>query len=173
MADVPFLAKEKVSIVSVGVGEADSLRSVLEDFNYRVDVIKVGSRKEFLKILSGEIQTYDHLVLSVHGVQEGIYMLDEDPVGVEDIKSTADLSGKIVLNLGCDMGQDQYVEAFRHSGVTYYIAPTDYPEGNTALLFGIHLFYEYAKTRDIERTTDKARSFDEESQMFQLFKKNQ
>ena len=63
---VPWVKKESVTIVVVGSGgkEADSIRSILEELNYRVDTLLIGSRKEFIETLKGTISTADFVILS-------------------------------------------------------------------------------------------------------------
>ena|ERR1700756_5926727 len=81
--EVPYVPKKAVTIVVVGDSfEANALRAVLENFNYRVAMHWVGSRKEFLMLLDGRIPISDEMiVLSCHGIEQGIDVPGEQPVG--------------------------------------------------------------------------------------------
>jgi len=169
MNDVSHAQKKPVSIVAVDTGqEASALRSVFEWFGYRVDVIWVGSREEFMKIISGNIETNDLVVLSVHGVEDGIAIPDGKAVTSDELAESAELHGKTVLNLGCNTGSDIYVSTFQQAGVEYYIAPDDYPEGNATLLFAIHFCYRLQQGMSVPEAAEEARSYSEKSESFQL-----
>ena len=172
--EIPLVNKKgPVSIIAVGDSkEATALREALENFGYRVDMHWVGSRKEFLEILSGNIATNNTVILSVHGIEEGIYMPDEKAVSADDIAKIANLKDKTVINFGCITGKDNFVKSFIKNGkASVYIAPEDYPEGSAALLFGIVMFYELSRNKTIEEAVEKASSLDNETKIFKLFKK--
>lgn len=70
----------------------------------------------------------------------------EEPRGnfsSEEIRKYINLTGKLILNLGCSTGNPAMAEAFSENNV--YIAPKDDVDGNSALLFTIQLFYEIAQ----------------------------
>lgn len=170
---VPWVKKKSVTIVSVGDAgnEWEAVRSVLEWFNYRVDTLLIGSRKEFMEMLKGTIKTSEYIILSVHG-DEGITMVGEDLVVPDDITKHAKLNGKIVINLGCNTGSKTFINAFKKATVKAYVAPVGHP-GSGAALFAIHLFYylQPQLKQSLRTAVRKARAFDEEGTMFKLFEK--
>lgn len=172
--EAPLVEKTPISIVVLENSDLEStaLRSVLEYFGYRVDIHWVGSRKEFVEILKGNIPTQDFIILSCHGdEQEGIYTLPEEkPISASEIKETAKLVGKTILSLGCETGTKELAEAFLNSGCKTYIAPSGAPFGNTALLFAIHLCYEMRQNKkSFKEAMEAAKNFNSDSRMFALF----
>jgi hypothetical protein len=167
--DVPFLAKEDVTIISVSdVIEATAIRTLLEGFNYRVTVHWVGSRKELLMLLDGSIGTDGTIVLSCHGVDAGIYVPGEAPLGAEEVQEVSRLEGKTVISLGCLTGSPAFATAFKTAGVAHYAAPTDSPEGRAALNFASNLFFLLAAGRSVEDAVSRAAMFDPETAQFEL-----
>lgn len=116
------MARQPVSIVVVGntANEAQAIRAVLEVLDFQVEIHWIGSRREFLKVLSGEIKTHEYVVLSC---------------------------------------QD-------------YIAPSDYIEGDAALLFVIHLFYQIKKGCSVVDASNHARRLDSECGLFNLYRRD-
>lgn len=165
--EIPYIPKERGTIVATEAAEANAIRAVLEYIGYRIDTILVGSRAEFMKILSGEVLTESIIILVVHGIKEGIHMENENPITPSDITAIAKLADKLIVNLGCDTGRDEYRKAFANSGVKNYIAPNGYPDGNSALMFVIRLFYELKKGTSVIDATTEAASLDKETAMFQ------
>lgn len=164
---VPFVQKDPISIVATEASEAYALRGVLEYFNYRVDLILIGSRTEFIKVLAGDIKTERMLIFAVHGTKEGIHITNEDSVTERDIVSSVQLEGKSVISLGCETGRSEYADAFKKGGVQIYIAPVGYPEGNASLMFVMRLFYELKNGTAIVDAVAAA-IIDKETKMFKL-----
>lgn len=168
--EVPFVSKEDVTVLSIGNSlEAVTIRALLESFNYRVTTHWIGSRKELIKILSGDIKTDQTIILSCHGVEEGIVIPDEPVLDANEIANIAKLNDKVVVNLGCLTGSTEIVNAFRGCGVKTYIAPVDYPSGSAAIGFISNLFMLLASGIDIEESTNRASAFDTETKQFRLF----
>jgi hypothetical protein len=165
---VPYVAKDDVTVVSVGdVLEAMAVRALLEGFNYRVTVQWIGSRRELVMLLGGGIRTDDTVLLSCHGVDAGIWVPDEDPVGAEEIQG-GQLLGKTVVSLGCLTGSPAFADAFRAAGVAHYVAPTDYPEGRAALSFVSNLFFLLSAGQSMQDAVGRAAGFDGETAQFEL-----
>lgn len=168
--EVPFVPKENITVLSIGNSlEAVTIRALLESFNYRVTTHWIGSRKELLKILTGEIKTDQTIILSCHGVEDGIVIPDEPVLGAGEIANTAKLNDKFIVNLGCLTGSAEIVNAFRESGVKTYIAPVDYPSGSAAIGFISNLFMLLANGTAAEESTSRAAAFDAETKQFRLF----
>ena len=173
---VPWVKKQSITIVAVSdVGnEPHALRNVLEAFNYRVDIIWVGSRKEFIKILDGTIKTANYVILSTHGVDEGITIPDEDEISPSEIAEKGKLSGKVILNTGCTTGKKVYGDAFiKGAKAKAYIASTGAPSLPDVLIFTAHLFGELhnLKKKPLKAAVKKARDYNKGTAMFKIFTK--
>jgi len=167
--EVPFVEKENVTIISLGDSlKAATVRAILESYNYRVAVQWVGSRKELVAILSGDIFTDNTLILSCHGTKEGIVIPDEPALTAEELSNTAKLPGKTIINLGCLTGSPVFVNAFKTAGVQHYIAPIDYPEGKAAINFTANLFLLISSKVELGEAVARAADFDAETQQFKL-----
>lgn len=167
---VPLVEKTPISIVALSNdNEAQALRAVLEGFNYRVDLLWIGSKAEFIEMLKGKIYTHPILVLSCHGVKEGIYVPNEPPISPKDIAENAHVENKLIMNLGCEGWRKSYCEAFLKDGkAKTYIAAEGYPEGKSALMFAIRFFYELAMKKDLGQSFEKATSLDKETELFKI-----
>lgn len=168
--EVPYVPKQAVTIVVVGDSfEASALRAVLENFNYRVTTHWVGSRKEFLMLLDGRIPINDEMiVLSCHGIEQGIDVPGKEPVSPQEIGEVAKLPNKTIINLGCKTGGTAFREAFKRAGVTQYVAPDDYPEGSAAMVFAANLFYFLKTGKSLKEAVAQASSMDDETGQFKL-----
>ena len=171
--EVPRALQEPLSLIVVSYSslEAMALRSVLECFNYRVEVHWVGSRQQFLEILGGNVPTFRYVVLSCHGEDDSILVPYERPVSAAELSNTVQLPGRIVVNLGCRTGTEALATAFLGGGCDAYIAPTDYVDGNAAMLFAIHLFYFLAKKHTLTEAVEESRKHDAECALFKLYSK--
>jgi hypothetical protein len=165
--DVPHVEKEPISLVAIGDAtlETVALRGVLECLNYRVEVHWVGSRKEALEILRGNIETFTYVILSCHGDEHGGILVPGEPaIGIDDL--AVSLPGRVVINTGCGAGQDKAAGRFLDGGCRAYIAPREAVEGSAALLFAAHLFYFLRAGRPLTDALGKAQGFDDESGLF-------
>ena len=114
--EVPYVRKEAISLIAIGApGEATALRSVLEWFNYRVEVQWVGSRREVLEILRGNVETFPYLILSCHGDERGgILVPDEAVIAVDEVEIC--LPERVVVNLGCGAGYGEVASRYLLGG---------------------------------------------------------
>jgi len=169
--DFPLVLQEPISIVSVSYTdlEAMTLRNVLECFNYRVEIHRVGSRPQFLEILRGNIPTFQHVVLSCHGDENGLVIPYQNPVSATELAQVVHLPGHIIVSLGCITGTEALANAFLSGGCEAYIAPTDYVKANAVLLFAVHLFYFLANKRPLSEAVEESRRHDAECSLFKLW----
>ena len=169
--EVPYVRKETISLIAIGDPlEATALRSVLERFNYRVEVHWVGSRKEVLEILRGTVETFPYLILSCHGDERGGILVPDEPV-ITTADNEINLPDHIVLNLGCGTGQEDDASRYLTGGCRAYIAPTLAIESSSALLFTIHLFYFLKQQYSLADTVRLSRGHDAECELFQLWER--
>lgn len=166
--EIPYVPKDTVTILVVGdSAEGIALRAALEAMNYKVTLHHASSRKEFLEVLSGNIPTDQKIILSCHGIPEGIDVPDEKPLAADELSTAAKLEGKIIVNLGCHTGSPEFQAAFKKAGAASYIAPTGYPEGAAALIFTIALFYHLKSEQPIKEAVSHASQLDDETKQFQ------
>jgi len=172
---------KNVLIVAIGdVGnEPEAIRQILERFNYFVGVKYVGRPDDFIEVLLNELPfEADCIIISCHGDNGMIKMplLAEEVYGADEPRGdfSADLVGqylklknKLIINLGCTTGYKEMSEAFSKDNT--YIAPYDYIDGNAAVFFVIHLFYEMCQNgRMLEEAYTLASGTDNETALFTL-----
>lgn len=172
---------KNVLIVAIGdVGnEPEAIRQILERFNYFVGVKYVGRPRDFIKVLLNELPFEpDYIIISCHGDNGMIKMpiLADEVYEAEELRGdfSADLvnkylklKGKIIINLGCTTGYKDMLKTFSKDNI--YIAPCDYIDGNAAVFFVIHLFYEMCQNgRTLEEAYTLASGTDSETALFTL-----
>ncbi len=169
--DFPLVLQEPISMVLVSYtdGEAMTLRNVLECFNYRVEIHRVGSRPQFLELLRGNIPTFRQVLLSCHG-EEGSFVIPyQNPLSAVELAQTVCLPGHIVVSLGCMTGTEALACAFLDGGCEAYVAPTGGVEANAALLFAIHLYYFLEKKWPLDQAVEESRKHDAQCSLFKLW----
>lgn len=174
--DFPMVLKETISIIALDRSDLEviMLRSVLEYFNYRVEVHWVGSRREFLEILRGGVQTFQYIILAGHGggSDAEAFLFDfERAVTLDDLRQTVHLPGKTVLSTCCSTGRPVVAEAFLNGGCDAYIAATEDVDANAAAMFTIHLFYFFHQKRALSEAVEESRKHDAECALFTLYVK--
>ena len=107
-------------------------------YNYLVEIHWVGSRRQLVEILKGNIPTHRYFVLECHGDDGKILLLDEPALGPDEVSKIVNLPGKVVLNCGCDLGTEAMARAFLNGGCEAYIGAI---KEMHSLMFAIHLFY--------------------------------
>jgi SAM-dependent methyltransferase len=169
---VPYVQKKAISLIAIGGDalEAMALRSVLERFNYRVEVQWVGSRQEVLEILRGHIETFPNVILSCHGDERGGVLVPNEPViAVDDLAIC--LPERLVLNLGCGTGQVDAAAQYLQGGCRAFIAPREAVDANNALMFAIHIFYFLAHQHTLADAVRLSRQHDAECALFELWER--
>lgn len=173
--DFPLVLQEPVSIVLVSFtdGEAMTLRDVLEWFNFRVEIHRVGSRPQFVEILRGNIPTFRDILISCHGDDAGFVIPYQRALSAAELGRKVHLPGKRVLSLGCMTGSEVLADAFLAGGCEAYVAPTGYPEANAALLFAIHLYYFLSAGWSYVDAVEESRKHDAECALYKLWLRQQ
>lgn len=173
---------QNILIVNIsGTGnEAEALRQTLENMNYFVCLKNVGRPRDFTDVLAGKLPfDPDCIIISCHGhdgkiimpeLEDSLYEIDE-PMGdfsSEEINRFIDISGKVIINLGCTTGSKALADAFSANNI--YIAPRGYIEGNAALFFTISFFYQLTSRKcDITQAYLSAKETDDETRLFLLY----
>ena len=167
--EVPYVPKKTATIIAVDDPSATALRAMLEIYNYRVTTHWIGSRTELVMLLDGSLPLEDEFViLACHGDEQGIVVPGEPHLTAQDVAERAKLQDKTVLSLGCKTGAPDFRQAFQRAGTDAYVAPSDYPDGNTALVFAAVFCYELSKGTNVAEAIQKAASVDDETAMFKL-----
>lgn len=171
--EIPYVEKMTISQLVIGnVGkEAEALRATLEYFDYRVDTHLIGSKQEVLKIMRCEITTHDLVIICCHGDEKGILMDGEPQLVFSEIEQNCKMEGKTVISTGCLTGTKLMADSYISSGVLNYIAPRDYIDANSSLMFLYQLFFSLHNQLPIEEAIEKAKSFDQEANHYNLFSK--
>jgi hypothetical protein len=161
--------------------EFEAIRQTLEYFGYEVFRKAIGRPADFVEVINGKNEFLAQIpiwVLSVHG-QEGKFVMPElgkdvyqktEPrsnIGPDFIKQHGRFGRQIVLTTACTLGNDSMASAFLENGASAFIGPADYIEGNAALLFAQHFFYQLTVApSDVEGAFNKARAIDKETSIF-------
>lgn len=174
------MQRKTVLIAVIGhVGnEPEAMRQALESFGFTVVLNGVGRPKDLTELLEGRFPIpFDYLILSCHGengaivmpaLDDRIYFPDEcrGNFSAVEIERSLRLAGKTIINSGCTTGSREMRNAF--SRENFYLAPRDYVEGNAAVFFMIHLFYELSKGRSLSEAAALAQATDGETALFEI-----
>ena len=117
------------------------------------------------------------LIISTHG-EEGkiimpkladeVYETEEPKIdfGQSEIIKYGNLQDFLVVTTGCTL--DKLSDCFKQIGCKNYIAPDEYIEGNSALIFVTTFFYELSKNTPLDLAFTKAQKIDEETEHFKI-----
>jgi hypothetical protein len=87
-----------------------------------------------------------------------------------DLQEFVQLPGRLVLNTSCSLGTPEFAGAFLRSGCHSYIGATGDPDGEAALFYVLHFFYElHYHGRSVAEAHERAASHDIETGLFTLF----
>lgn len=171
----------KVLIVCIGNtgNEAEAIRQTLEHFGCAVLVKYVGRPQDFIDVLRGELPfEADDIIISCHGeggkilmpeLGENVYMAEEPQgnFGVVEIEKYCRLKDKLIISTGCTTGDNRIARGFAKENC--YIAPDDYVEGNSALMFVLSFFYALLQNeKSIEDAFQVAGAIDDETKLFKM-----
>ncbi len=172
--EVPLRLQDPLSIVAVGDSRSPvALRAVLDSFNYLVEMHWVGSRKQLVEILAGRIPTHRYVVIDCHGDPDGLVIPEEPMLTPSELNEVVNLPKKTVVAHACYGGREEFAQAFLQGSCEAYVGPVDAVAGNSALLFVIHLFYllSIGQRLPLEQAVEKARGYDTQGELFQLYTK--
>lgn len=178
MAGLP----RRVDLLSIGDGfAAVAERALLEEFRVSVNLILVGRATDLIAALSNP-EAAPWLILSCHGL-DGTILLEalapeiaagepfNDFCGPDHVRRYAHLPDRVVFSTGCQTGMPALAEAFLDAGCQAYIAPAEFPEGSTPLVFLTNLIYELWQGRELPKAVELIRARDQELGMFRLFRR--
>ena len=158
-----------------------TIRSALEYSGIRVNFYPIATSSQLIDALNGGAGENGYILLNCHGVEGGLHLPElgaevakQQPfnkaVSASDFRSFLQLPPCTVVNTGCVLGTPDYAGAFLEGGCTSYIGATDYPDGNAALMYTIHLFYWLQRHQySLEHAHQTAASIDEDTGMYTLY----
>ena len=171
-----------VAIISIDeTGCDEALRHVLESFGYLVVMYWVSRPRHFIDLLQGKMITkFDFIIIDSHGddgkivmpeLGEDIYYPDEPRgnFGVNEISKYLTWKDTCVIINGCSTGTEDMAKVFVKNN-NIFLAPDDYIEGDSDLIFVVLFFYYLTRGFDIETAYKKASSLDDETGMYILRK---
>jgi hypothetical protein len=160
-----------------------ALRSVLECWGVRVSAHWVGMAKDVVRLLGGQENLSEIVVLMCHG-NNGEMALPVLHPSVEkkqpyhgaltpqDLGQFLKLPGRIVLNTGCSLGAAPFARAFLDAGCKAYVGATGDPEGAASLFYGLHLFYGlFCRRLSLRAAHELARSHGSETRYYRLYER--
>lgn len=164
--------KNNVLLVTIGNtgNESETLRQALESFGFRILRINIGRPNDFIDVLEDKIEfKYDYLIISCHGDQgkiimdkldESIYTKNEpkNDFGADEFNKYLNIRDKTIINTGCTTGNKSLANVIT-SRKNVYIAPNDYINGDSMVLFTILFFYNLKKENDIVKAYNLSKSF--------------
>jgi len=170
-----------VAIISIEGNSGDELRRVLEYYGFIVVMHYTGRPQHFIELLQGKMITkFDFIIIDCHGddgkiimpeLGEDIYFQDEPRgnFGADEISKYLTWKDTCIIINGCSTGTDGMAKAFVKNN-NIFLAPNDYIEGNSDLVFGVLFFYHLTHGFEIESAYKKASSLDGQTGMYILKK---
>jgi hypothetical protein len=170
-----------VELINIGDDwQTFALRSVLECYGITVRLHPIATAAQLVALLDGSTSLSQHIVVMCHGCESGIALPELAPeveaaqpyqkvLTPENLQQFLRLSDKVVLNTGCTTGDAPFAKAFLGAGCRSYIGPAGYPDGDAALFYALHFFYElYSRGRILSEAHNLACSHNDETGLFTL-----
>lgn len=157
-----------------------AIRNILEYFGYCVIMCHMGRPQDYFDIL-GEKEKFDfdYLIIGCHGddgkivvpiLGDDVYYPNEcrKNIGFEELQGKLKVRDKTVICTGCSTGTGDLYKAFVQNNNTF-IAPSDYIDGNSDLLFVIHLFHHLKNGLNLKESFNLARAMDSEAGPYNIY----
>ena len=157
-----------------------AIRSVLEYFGYIVILCNIGRPQDYFDIFSGKQNfNYDYLIIGCHGddgkiivpvLGENVYYPNEcrNNIGYEELQGSVKIKDKTVICTGCTTGAGELYKEFNRNNNTF-VAPTDYIEGSSSLLFIVNLFYHLSNGLSFKDSFAIASAIDSETKLYKIY----
>ena len=157
-----------------------AIRSVLEYFGYIVTMYNIGRPQDYFDVFGGKLYfNYDYLIIGCHGdggkiivpiLGENVYYPNEcrNNIGYEELQGSVKIKDKTVICTGCTTGAGDLCTAFNRNN-NIFVAPADYIEGNSSLLFIVNLFYHLSNGSSFKDSFAAANSIDSETQLYNFY----
>ncbi|MFD4402261.1 hypothetical protein ACFWPH_05795 [Nocardia sp. NPDC058499] len=172
----------EVDLLDIDDRSAELVRVSLEQFGIRVNYFPIGQSRHLTAALGSARPVAPYVVLSCHG-SDGRILLQEldgpvadaqpflDELRPEHVRKYLRIPGSTVICTGCDTGEETLAQAFLDAGARRYFAPTDSPDGHSAFLAVLLLFYELTAGRDMAHAVDRVCGYDDELSMWKLWER--
>jgi hypothetical protein len=172
------IARADIVVIDDTLGSI-ALRDVLEYWGLQVTVHWVGMAQDAVRLLGGEENLSETIVLMCHGNDAGMVLPALHPsvekkqpyhgaLTPQDLRQFLKLPGRIVLNTGCSLGTERFARAFLDAGCKAYIGATGDPEGASSLFYALHLFYGlFGRRRPLREAHELAH--DRETRHYRLY----
>ena len=159
--------------------ESFAIRSVLECFGYIVTMYNIGRPQDYFDVFGGKQNfNYDYLIIGCHGdngriivpiLGENVYYQNEcrNNIGYEELQGLVNIT-KTVICTGCTTGAGELYKEFNRNNNTF-VAPTDYIEGSSSLLFIVNLFYHLSGGVSFKDSFAIASTIDSETKLYNFY----
>ncbi len=163
--------------------ESLAVRSTLEYLGFNVNLHFIAKSSDLVNLLNGSKHLSPNILIMCHGTDHGIILPEltneiakDQPYNQiltpDNLSDFLKLNQSIVVNTGCSTGTQAFAQTFLNNGAQVYIAPNDYPEGSSSLLFVINFYYFLSiKNKSPQESTKLASLIDTDIAMFQYFDK--
>ena len=157
-----------------------AIRSVLEYFGYIVTMYNIGRPQDYFDVFGGKLYfNYDYLIIGCHGddgkiivpiLGEDVYYPNEcrNNIGYEELQGLVNITDKTVICTGCTTGAGELYKEFNRNNNTF-VAPTDYIEGSSSLLFIVNLFYHLSSGSSFKDSFAIASTIDSETRLYNFY----
>jgi len=158
-----------------------AIRDVLENFGYMVTMFNIGRPQDYFDALNEKINIdYDYLIIGCHGddgkiivpvLGEDIYYKDEcrSNIGYDELNNKIKIKNKVIICTGCTTGSGDLYKTFINNN-NIFLAPYDYIDGKSDLVFVINLFYYLSSNYSLEDSYNFASKIDEETKIYKFYK---
>ena len=160
--------------------ESFAIRSVLECFGYIVTMYNIGRPQDYFDVFGGKQNfNYEYLIIGCHGengriivpiLGENVYYKNEcrNNIGYEELQGLVNITDKTVICTGCTTGAGELYKEFNRNNNTF-VAPTDYIEGSSSLLFIVNLFYHLSGGVSFKDSFAIASTIDSETKLYNFY----
>ena len=157
-----------------------AIRSVLEYFGYIVIMCNIGRPQDYFDVFGGKLYfNYDYLIIGCHGdggkiivpvLGENVYYQNEcrNNIGYEELQGLVKIKDKTVICTGCTTGAGELYKEFNRNN-NIFVAPTDYIEGSSSLLFIVNFYYHLSKGSSFKDSFALASSIDSETKLYKIY----
>ena len=157
-----------------------AIRSVLEYFGYIVTMYNIGRPQDYFDVFGGKQNfNYDYLIIGCHGddgkiivpiLGENVYYPNEcrNNIGYEELRGLVKIKDKTVICTGCTTGAGELCKEFNRNN-NIFVAPTDYIEANSSLMFIVNLFYHLSNGLSFKDSFAIASAIDSETKLYNFY----
>lgn len=176
------VAWTEVDLLDVDDSSARPLRGALEELGVRVNYHPIGQPRHVIAVLGGDRPIAPYVIVACHGDNGRILLpalggpiADQQPftgrLGPKRVRKHLRLPDSAVICTGCETGKPALAQAFLDAGASSYFAPDNAPDGPTALLATLLLFYELTAGRHLRDAAYRVRAYDDNLATWRLWER--